>query len=87
MVPRAYLILPSQTTKGTTQLKVQIHSLLYSQSIAYSGENGENGHEKTGRSHDHDDQSLVHGRPGVVDDDQADVGDDKSSPGTVEELN
>ena len=37
--------------------------------------------------HDHDVQSLVHGGPGVVDDDQADVGDDKSSPGTVEELN
>ena len=41
-----------------------------------------NGHEKTGRSHDHDDQSLVHGGPGVVDDDQADVDGDKSSPGT-----
>ena len=44
---------------------------------------------KTGRSHDHDDQSLVHGRPGVVDDDLAQVDgveDDRSSPGTVENL-
>ena len=40
--------------------------------------------------HDHDGQSLAHGRPGVVDDDLAQVDgvdDDKSSPGTVEELN
>ena len=45
------------------------------------------GTRKTGRSHDHDGQSWAHGRPGVVDDDQSDVGDDKSSPGTVEKLN
>ena len=42
------------------------------------------GTRKTGRSHDHDDQSLAHGGLGVVDDDQADVDGDKSSPGTVE---
>ena len=47
------------------------------------------GTRKTGRSHDHDDQSLAHGRPGVVDDDLAQVDGvegDKSSPGTVENL-
>ena len=39
--------------------------------------------------HDHDGQSLAHGRPGVVDDDLAQVDgvdDDKSSPGTAENL-
>ena len=32
--------------------------------------------------HDSDGQNLAHGGPGVIDDDQADVDGDRSSPGT-----
>ena len=83
MVPRAYLILPSQDDKGYNTTKGSNTQVYYYKSmLTMERKYLEWARGKRDDQHDLDVQSLAHGGPGVVDDDQADVDGDKSSPGT-----